>query len=66
MVGLTRVGWVRVELGPDGPSCQLVGTYRHRVVTRRISVATATGLITRGVPSVIRHREGHRPVPARA
>ena len=66
-VGLTKMGWVRVELSSDGPRCEVVGTYRRRVVVRRVPLATATALMARGVPSVVRqprHPEGHRPVPA--
>ncbi len=65
MIGLTRVGWVKIEVGESGPACSIVGTRRHRVVTRPVSVATATALMALGVPSVVRHRSSSRPVAVR-
>ncbi|HVL27715.1 MAG TPA: hypothetical protein VM390_06180 [Acidimicrobiales bacterium] len=65
VAGVDRVGWVRVEIGDAGPTCQVVGTTRRRVVTRRVTLPVATALIARGIPSVVRHRSLSRPVAAR-
>ena len=64
MVGPTRGGWIRVEIGADGPVCELVGTNRRRLVVRSIPLGTATALMARGVPSVVRHSSLSRPVSA--
>jgi hypothetical protein len=66
MIGSTRVRWVTVELGDEGATCAVVGIRRHRMVTRRVPLATATALMARGVPPVVRHRKHCRPVAARA
>ena len=62
--GLTRIGFVRVEVGDGAPTCHVVGTLRHRLVARPVPVGVATALIAQGVPSVVRHPDVHRPVAA--
>ncbi|MEW6154723.1 MAG: hypothetical protein AB1673_12135 [Actinomycetota bacterium] len=57
---MTRVCWVRVEVGDGGPVCHVVGTHRRRVATCPVPLAVATALMARGVPSVVRHRPLHR------
>lgn len=64
IAGVTRIGWVRVEVGDGNPVCHVVGTNRRRVVTRRITLARATALIASGVPSVVRCPAGRQPAPA--
>ena len=62
--GLSRIGYVRVEVGDGGPTCHVVGTAHRRLAVRPVPVAVATALIAKGVPSVVRHQPVHRPVPA--
>jgi hypothetical protein len=66
LLGPVRVAWVRVELGAGRPVCHLVGTAHGRPVERRIPLATATALMARGAPSLVRRRPAPRPVPSQA
>ncbi|HEX6595980.1 MAG TPA: hypothetical protein VF045_03540 [Acidimicrobiales bacterium] len=65
ITGVDRVGWVRIELRDSGPVCHVVGTTRRRMIERPVPLATATALMARGVPSVVRHPSNSRPVAAR-
>lgn len=64
-IGVDRIRWVRVEVGDAGPTCHVYGTTHRRPVVRQVSLATATALIARGVPSVVRHPSVSRRVTAR-
>lgn len=61
-LGLFRVRWVRVEVGPDGCRYELAGTAHRRPVTRRVSRSTALRLIAEGTP-VVRVRASHPDGP---
>ncbi|MFP5316984.1 MAG: hypothetical protein ACLGI2_01675 [Acidimicrobiia bacterium] len=65
ITGVDRVRWVRVEIRDGSPVCHVAGTTRRRPVMRQVSLATATALIARGVPSVVRHPSVSRRVAAR-
>ncbi len=64
-MGLAKACWVKVEVGPGGPVCHLVGPLHRRPVESPIPLATATRLMAAGVPSVVRHGNVHRPLAAR-
>lgn len=53
-LGLRRVSWVRIVVGPDGPRCDVVGTGHRRTHIRRVPLHTATALMAAGVPGVVR------------
>lgn len=53
-LGLQRVSWVRIVLGPKGPSCEVVGLAHRRPVRRVVPLRTATALMRAGVPGVVR------------
>lgn len=59
------LGWVRVEMAASGPVCHMVTTTHRRLVVRAIPLETATALMARGVPSVVRHPSYSRPISAR-
>ena len=46
--------WVRVTIRPHGTEYEAVGTGHRLPVVRRIPAATATELISSGVPVVLR------------
>jgi hypothetical protein len=53
-LGLQRVSWVRIVLGPNGPSCEVAGLGHRRPVRRAVPLRTATALLRAGVPGVVR------------
>ena len=53
-LGLQRVSWVRIVLGPQGPSCEVAGLAHRRPVRRTVPLRTATALMRAGVPGVVR------------
>lgn len=53
-LGLQRVNWVRIVLGPSGPSCEVAGLAHRRPVRRAVPLRTATALLRAGVPGVVR------------
>ena len=53
-LGLERVTWVRIVVGPGGPQCVVAGVAHRRPVLRRIPARTAAALMAAGVPGVVR------------
>ena len=53
-LGLRHVSWVRVVLTPSGPHCAVAGIGHRLPTVRRVPLAAATALASRGVPTVVR------------
>lgn len=49
---MRRVGWVRIAVGDDSTTCEVVGIGHRLPRTCRVSLATALDLAARGVPVV--------------
>ena len=57
-VGLRRVAWVRVSLGGGAPVAEAFGISHRLPRVHRVSLATATDLVRRGVPLLVREQPG--------
>ena len=53
-LGLQRVSWVRIVLGPNGPWCEVAGLAHRRPARLVVPLRTATALMRAGVPGVVR------------
>ncbi|HVM01469.1 MAG TPA: hypothetical protein VM263_02270 [Acidimicrobiales bacterium] len=53
-LGLQRVSWVRIVVGPGRTTCEVAGMAHRRPVLRTVPLRTATALLAAGVPGVVR------------
>ncbi|MFP5376350.1 MAG: hypothetical protein ACLGIO_06155 [Acidimicrobiia bacterium] len=53
-LGLQRVSWVRIVVGPERTTCEVAGMAHRRPVLRTVPLRTATALLAAGVPGVVR------------
>ena len=53
-LGLQRVSWVSIVIGPAGPRCEVAGVAHRRPVVRALPLRTAAALVAAGVPALVR------------
>ncbi|MGH9178592.1 MAG: hypothetical protein ACRD0N_08575 [Acidimicrobiales bacterium] len=63
-LGLQRVHWVRITVGPSGPVCLVAGQAHRRPVVRSVPLRTATALLAAGVPGWVQGAGATTPEPA--
>lgn len=61
-VGLRRVEWVRLLVGPRGTRAEAVGVGHRLPAAIPVSLRTATQLMRAGTPLIVRHVAGSSPL----
>ena len=62
-LGMRRLGWISIRIDGDDIDCRAHGVGNRLPVSKRVSLSTALGLKSRGVPTVIRHVDEPDPAP---